>query len=66
MILCAGNNESFSFATPIGVGLIESTINLSRLCLFDKPEFILFIGSAGSYGEQNIFDIVRLKRQILS
>jgi nucleoside phosphorylase len=61
MILCAGNNESFSFATPIGVGLIESTINLSRLCLFDKPEFILFIGSAGSYGEQNIFDIVESK-----
>lgn len=61
MILCAGNNETFDFATPIGVGLIESAMNLTRLCLFDKPEFLLFIGSAGSYGEHNIFDIVESK-----
>ncbi len=61
MILCAGNNETFEFATPIGVGLIESAMNLTRLCLFDKPEFLLFIGSAGSYGEHNIFDIVESK-----
>jgi nucleoside phosphorylase len=26
--------------------------------LFDKPDYILFIGSAGTYGEHNIFDIV--------
>lgn len=58
MILCAGNNETFSFATPIGVGLIESAMNLTRLCLFDKPSFLLFIGSAGSYGNHQIFDIV--------
>ena len=58
MIICAGNNETFSFATPMGVGLIESAINLTRLCLFDKPDFLLFIGSAGSYGEHKLFDIV--------
>jgi len=58
MIVCAGNNETFSFATSIGVGLIESAINLTRLCLFDKPEYILFIGSAGSYGKYKILDIV--------
>ena len=58
MIVSAGNIESFNFAYPIGVGLIESTINLTRLALFDKPEFLLFIGSAGSYGEYKIFDIV--------
>ena len=58
MILCAGNNETFPFATPIGVGLIESAINLTRLCLFDKPDYIIFIGSAGSYGDRKIFDIV--------
>lgn len=58
MIVCAGNNETFPFATPIGIGLINSAINLTRLCLFDKPEYILFIGSAGSYGEYNIFDII--------
>jgi len=58
MIICAGNNETFPFATPIGVGLIDSAINLTRLCLFDKPEYLVFIGSAGSYGRYNIFDIV--------
>ena len=58
MIICAGNNEIFSFATPIGVGLIESTINLTRMCLFDKPDYIIFVGSAGSYGDYKIFDIV--------
>jgi nucleoside phosphorylase len=58
MIFCAGNNETFPFATPIGVGLIQSAINLTRICLFDKPDYILFIGSAGSYGKYDIFDIV--------
>jgi nucleoside phosphorylase len=58
MIVCAGNNETFPFATPVGVGLVESSINLTRLCMFDKPDFIIFVGSAGSYGEYKIFDIV--------
>jgi len=58
MFVCAGNNETFSFATPIGVGLEESAINLTRLALFDKPEFLIFIGSAGSYGKYKIFDVV--------
>ena len=58
MIISAGKNETFPFAIPIGVGLIESAMNLTRLCLFDKPDYILFIGSAGSYGEKKIFDIV--------
>ncbi|MCF6339747.1 MAG: purine-nucleoside phosphorylase [Sulfurimonas sp.] len=61
MIICAGNNETFDFAQPMGVGLIETSMNLTRLCLFDKPEFLLFIGSAGSYGEHNIFDIIESK-----
>jgi len=61
MIICAGNNETFNFANPMGVGLIETTLNLTRLCLFDKPEFLLFVGTAGSYGEKNIFDIVESK-----
>lgn len=61
MIICAGNSETFDFATPMGVGLIEMSINLTRLCLFDKPEFLLFVGTAGSYGEKNIFDIVESK-----
>ena len=51
MILCAGRMESFPFATPVGVGLVESAIHLTRLCLLHPPQFLLFIGTAGSYGE---------------
>ena len=58
MIISAGKNETFPFATPIGVGLVESAMNLTRLCMFDKPDYIIFVGSAGSYGKNNIFDIV--------
>jgi len=61
MIVCAGNSETFSFAQPMGVGLIETAMNLTRLCLFDKPEFLLFVGSAGSYGNAQIFDIIESK-----
>ena len=61
MIICAGNNETFNFAQPMGVGLIETTMNLTRLCLFDKPEFLLFVGSAGSYGDAKLFDIIESK-----
>jgi len=60
MILSAGNEEIFSFARPIGIGLIDSAINLSRICLFDRPSSLIFIGSAGSYNpkKHKIFDIV--------
>jgi nucleoside phosphorylase len=58
MIVCAGNQEVFEFAKSVGIGLIDSTIGLTQVCLFDRPEYILFIGSAGSYGEHKIFDIV--------
>ncbi len=61
MIVCAGNNESFDFALPMGVGMVEMAMNLTRLCLFDKPEFLLFVGSAGSYGKEQIFNIVESK-----
>ena len=61
MIICAGNNETFPFAQPIGVGLIETSMNLTRLCMFDKPEFLLFVGTAGSYGNAKIFDIIESK-----
>jgi len=61
MVVCAGNSENFDFAQPMGVGLIETAMNLTRLCLFDKPEFLLFVGTAGSYGEAQIFDIIESK-----
>lgn len=61
MIICAGNEENFDFALATGVGLIETAMNLTRLCLFDKPEFLLFVGTAGSYGDAKIFDIIESK-----
>jgi len=62
MIICAGEIESFKFAEPMGIGLVDMAINLTRRCLLNKPEFILFIGTAGSYGNHNILDIVESKR----
>lgn len=62
MIICAGDIESFKFAKPMGIGLVNSAINLTRQCLFDKPEYILFVGTAGTYGEHETFDIVESKR----
>ena len=59
MILCAGNIESFNFATPIGIGLVESAMNLTKLIVNKKPTSLTFIGSAGSYGRYGIFDIVQ-------
>lgn len=61
MIICAGRNETFDFAHPIGVGLIESSMNLTKLIILDKPNSLIFIGSAGSYGNHKIFDIVHSK-----
>ncbi len=51
MIVCAGRTELFEFARPIGIGLIESAYNLSRILREEKPSSILFVGSCGSYGE---------------
>jgi len=58
MIVSAGKNETFPFATPLGVGLIETAMNFTQLCLFNKPDYVVFIGSAGSYGKYKIFDIL--------
>jgi len=61
MIICAGKSEQFDFAIPVGVGMLEVAMTLTRICLDKKPEFFLFVGTAGSYGEKNIFDIVESK-----
>ena len=61
MIVCAGNNETFDFALPIGVGLVDSAIYLTRVLLEKRPEFVLFVGSAGSYGKHQIFEIIESK-----
>jgi len=61
MFICAGESEQFDFAIPIGIGMTDVAINLTKLCLSQKPEFLFFVGSAGSYGEKEIFDIVESK-----
>lgn len=61
MFICAGRSEQFDFAIPVGIGLIEVAMNLTKLCLSQKPEFLFFVGTAGSYGKKNIFDIVESK-----
>ena len=62
MFICAGESETFDFARPMGIGLIDMSINLTKLCMSkNPPAFIFFVGSAGSYGKHNIFDIVESK-----
>jgi len=61
MFICAGESEQFYFALPVGIGLIDVTINLTRLCLLEKPTSLFFVGTAGSYGEKNIFEIIESK-----
>jgi len=61
MIVCAGDVESIKGALPVGIGLVNSAINLTRVCIMNPPEFILFVGTAGSYGNYKPFDIVKSK-----
>jgi nucleoside phosphorylase len=58
-IISSGNKEIFPFAHSIGIGMVESAINLTRLVLFDRPDFLIFIGSAGSYGNLKPFEIIK-------
>lgn len=58
MIICAGDIESFDFAKPIGIGLINSAINLTQLILTYCPDKLIFIGTAGSYGNNKVLDVV--------
>lgn len=51
MIVCAGKSESFYFAKSIGVGLIESAIGLTKICMRECVDSIIFIGSAGAYNK---------------
>lgn len=58
MIICAGDIESFDFARPIGIGMVNCAIKLTKIVLDQKPKSLIFIGSAGSYGKYKPFDII--------
>ncbi|NPA11008.1 MAG: purine-nucleoside phosphorylase [Epsilonproteobacteria bacterium] len=57
MFISAGNEEIFPFAKPLGIGSEEIAINLTRELLLNPPKEIIFIGSAGSYGNKKIFEV---------
>jgi nucleoside phosphorylase len=58
MFVCAGKSEQFDFATPIGIGLVEAAIGTTRLCIEERPAELVFVGTAGSYGEIGLMEIV--------
>ena len=58
MYICAGDIEQFSFAKSVGIGLVNVSINLTKLCMEQNPKELIFVGTAGSYGDKKIFDIV--------
>ncbi len=64
MFVCAGKSESFDFAVPIGIGLVDVAINLTKICIENRPESITFIGSSGSYGRVGVFDIVKSRSAV--
>lgn len=51
LFVSAGRMETFDFATPIGVGMINAAINLSKILAHKKYEKIIFLGSCGVYDE---------------
>lgn len=61
MFICAGESEQFDFALPVGIGMTDVAINLTKLCMSEKPKFLYFVGTAGSYGEKQVFDIIESK-----
>ena len=58
MIYCAGNTEFFSFAKPIGVGLVNSAIGLTSSIYKDNPSEIIFVGTCGCYdSSRNLLEV---------
>lgn len=51
MFVCA-RGENIGFAKEIGVGIVESSIELTALVLKENPKFLIFIGSAGAYSKE--------------
>lgn len=64
MIICAGKSESFKFAESIGIGLVDSAINLTKILSQNSsnlPSEIIFIGSCGLYKDGKILEIYESK-----
>ena len=61
LIVCAGAMESFEFAKAIGIGLVESAINLTEILLNldNLPKKIIFIGSCGLYTDDKLLEIYK-------
>ncbi|MDO5046644.1 purine-nucleoside phosphorylase [Campylobacter sp.] len=60
MIISAGRNEIFDFALPMGVGLVDMSINLTKFLSENSanlPSEIVFVGSGGLYKDGKIFEI---------
>lgn len=58
MIYCAGGIENFPFAKQLGIGLINSSISLTKSIMYDRPDEIVFIGTCGAYDDNvDIFTI---------
>ncbi|MFW5606191.1 MAG: purine-nucleoside phosphorylase [Campylobacter hyointestinalis] len=64
MIVCAGLNESFEFALPIGVGITSSAINLTKILTANKADEIIFVGTCGLYKDGNLLDIYESKTAV--
>jgi len=64
MYICAGEIEQFDFAESVGIGMVDTAVNLTRICEKKMPDEIIFVGTAGSYGTVGIFDIVESYRAV--
>lgn len=51
MFVCA-RGENIGFAKEIGIGIVESSIELTALILRENPKFLIFLGSAGAYSKE--------------
>jgi len=60
MYVCAGESEQFAFAEPIGIGLVDAAARLDHLCRTRSPESLHFVGTAGSYGDHALMQIVEV------
>ena len=58
MFVCAGSIETFPFAKPVGVGMVETAASVALLCEKERPRELVFVGTAGSYGRYGLLEIV--------